>query len=72
MEKAAHEIALTCTLLVTTNKKENEIFSLWGLFPKDTEIITKRSKSISSWLKIILQRVISLLEKKLEKSIKDD
>lgn len=63
MEKAAHKIALTCMLLVTANKKENQIFSLWGLYPKDTEMITKRSKCISSWLKIILQRVISLLEK---------
>lgn len=52
-------------LVVTTNKKENQIFRLWGLFPKDVEIITKRNKSISSQLEIIQQRVISV-RKKLE------
>lgn len=42
MGKTAQKTALTGMLLVTTNKKENQIFSLWGLFPKDTEMITKK------------------------------
>lgn len=60
-------------LLVTTNKKENQMFSLWGLFPQGIEIITKRRKSVSRWLKIILQTVISLLGQKVRNPyIKED
>lgn len=53
-------------LLVINKKKKNQILSLWAVLPKDIEKVTKRSKSISSWLKFIVKRITPVIKNNSE------